>query len=211
MLIFSTLTLEITATSKTPYGYYYTPTDIASSVRSDHTQALRRPGASDADDDGSHHDVKSVPVGRNRQQLPDDPTLLATVIPWGTIQWLFFKAHLYRSETEYLLVGDESVVTKIGKTTYGLDRFSSSIFGRPVSGLAFLAFLLVSIKERKSYPLLVEQVVRSDEEKARIRQEKAAKAAGKGTGAKKKKSRAGLKAAPIRVSVRLAGTKSCIG
>jgi hypothetical protein len=112
-----------------------------------------------------------------------------TVIPWGTILWLFFKAHLYQSGTEYLLVGDESVVTKAGKTTHGLDRFFSSIFGRPVPGLAFLTFSLVSIKERKSYPLLVEQVVRSDEEKARIQQEKAAKVARKCTGSKKKKKR----------------------
>ena len=110
-----------------------------------------------------------------------------TMIPWGTVLWLFFKAHLYRSDTEYLLVGDESVVTKAGKTTHGLDRFFSSIFGRPIPGLAFLAFSLVSIKERKSYPLLVEQVVRSDEEKARIQQEKAAKVARKRTQSKKKK------------------------
>ena len=38
-----------------------------------------------------------------------------TVIPWGTTLWLFFKAHLYRSGAEYLLVGDESVITKAGK------------------------------------------------------------------------------------------------
>jgi len=119
-----------------------------------------------------------------------------TVIPWGTILWLFFKAHLYRSDTEYLLVGDESVVTKAGKITHGLDRFFSSIFGRPVPGLAFLAFSLVSIKERKSYPLWVEQVVRSEEEKARIRQEKAAKAARKRTGSKKKKKPGRPKGSP---------------
>ena len=35
-----------------------------------------------------------------------------TAIPWGMTLWLFFKAHLYRSGAEYLLVGDESVVTK---------------------------------------------------------------------------------------------------
>ena len=54
-------------------------------------------------------------------------------------------------------------------------------------GLAFLAFSLVSIKERKSYPLLVEQVVRSDEEKARIRREKAAQVSRKDTRSKKKR------------------------
>jgi|TARA_B110000263_G_scaffold206066_1_gene186925 putative transposase len=109
-----------------------------------------------------------------------------TTIPWGTTLWLFFKAHLYQSGTDYLLVGDESVVTKAGKTTHGLDRFFSSLFGKPVPGLAFLAFSLVSIKERKSYPLLVEQVVRSDEEKARIQQQKAAQASQKRTASKKK-------------------------
>ena len=62
-----------------------------------------------------------------------------TPIPWGTALWLFFKAHLYRSGAEYLLVGDESVITKAGKMTHGLDRFFSS----PVPGLAFLAFSLV--------------------------------------------------------------------
>jgi putative transposase len=109
-----------------------------------------------------------------------------TTIPWGTTLWLFFKAHLYQPGMDYLLVGDESVVTKAGKTTHGLDRFFSSLFGKPVPGLAFLTFSLVSVQQRKSFPLLVEQVVRSDEEKARIRQEKAAKASRKRTGAKKK-------------------------
>ena len=110
-----------------------------------------------------------------------------TTIPWGTALWLFFKAHLYRSGAEYLLVGDESVITKAGKMTHGLDRFFSSLFGKPVPGLAFLAFSLVSVEERKSYPLLVEQVVRSEEEKARIQQQKACKASQKRTASKKKR------------------------
>jgi len=83
------------------------------------------------------------------------------------------------------VVGDESVVTKAGKLTYGLDRFFSSIFGKPVRGLAFFTFSLVSVTERQSYPLLVEQVVRSAEEKAAARQKKAKKAPQKGKSAKK--------------------------
>jgi len=119
-----------------------------------------------------------------------------TTIPWGMTLWLFFKAHLYRSGTDYLLVGDESVVTKAGKTTHGLDRFFSSLFGKPVPGLAFLTFSLVSVQERKSYPLLVEQVVRSDEEKARIRQQKAAQASRQRTGSKKKRKPGRPKGSP---------------
>lgn len=99
-----------------------------------------------------------------------------TVIPWEQVLWLIFSRYLYRPGGEYVLVGDESVVTKAGKTTYGLERFFSSIFGKPVRGLAFFTFALVSVGERKSYPLLVEQVVRSEEEQAATKQKKAAKA-----------------------------------
>lgn len=99
-----------------------------------------------------------------------------SVIPWGMVLWLFFKAHLYQPGTEYLLVGDESVVTKAGKQTHGLDRFFSSIFNRPVAGLAFFALSLVSRQERKSYPLLVEQVIRSEAEKAATAEKKTNKA-----------------------------------
>src|SRR6059058_776335 len=45
------------------------------------------------------------------------------VIPWGMVLWLFFAAYLLHEENEYLLVGDESVVSKAGKQSYGLDRF----------------------------------------------------------------------------------------
>ena len=136
-----------------------------------------------------------------------------TTIPWGMTLWLFFKAHLYQSGTDYLLVGDESVVTKAGKTTHGLDRFFSCLFGKPVPGLAvlaFLAFSLVSIKERKSYPLLVEQVVRSDEEKASIRREKAAQVSRKDTRSKKKRKPGRPKDSTNKTNVSSTGSKSCI-
>ena len=89
-----------------------------------------------------------------------------TVIPWATLFWLFFEHHLYRSEEVYLLAGDECVVTKSGKHTHGLDRFFSSLYGKVVPGLEFFALSLVSLSERRSYPIMVEQVVRTEEEKA---------------------------------------------
>ena len=89
-----------------------------------------------------------------------------TVIPWAAVFWLFFQHHLYRSEDVYLLAGDECVVTKSGKQTHGLDRFFSSLYGKPVPSLAFFALSLVSLSERRSYPVMVEQVVRTEEEKA---------------------------------------------
>jgi hypothetical protein len=63
-------------------------------------------------------------------------------------------------------VGDEVVATKAGKHTHGLDRFFASLDGKPVPGLAFFALSLVSTEQRRSFPIRVEQVVRSAAEKA---------------------------------------------
>jgi putative transposase len=90
----------------------------------------------------------------------------STVIPWATLLWVFFRQHVYRPEEVYLLAGDEVVATKAGKHTHGLDRFFASLYGKPVPGLAFFTLSLVSPQERRSLPLRVEQVVRSDAEKA---------------------------------------------
>src|SRR6266581_610610 len=90
----------------------------------------------------------------------------STVLPWATLFWGFFRQHVYRPEEVSLLAGDEVVATKAGKHTHGLDRFFSSLYGKPVPGLAFFALSFVSIQARRSFPLRVAQVVRSDAEKA---------------------------------------------
>ncbi len=90
-----------------------------------------------------------------------------TVLPWAQMLWLFFRAYLYEQEHEYILAGDESVLTKTGKKTYGIDRFFSSIFGKPVRGLALFALALIDVNEGCSTPILVEQVIKSEEEKTK--------------------------------------------
>src|SRR5436309_2891616 len=90
----------------------------------------------------------------------------ATVIPWGILFWVFFRQHVYCPDDVYLAAGDEVIVTKAGKCTHGLDRFFASLYGKPVPGLAFFTLSLVSVQKRRSFPLRVEQVVRSDAEKA---------------------------------------------
>jgi len=87
-------------------------------------------------------------------------------LPWAMLFWVFFRQHVHRADDVYLLAGDEVVVTKAGKHTHGLDRFFASLYGKPVPGLAFFTLSLVSTQERRSFPLRVEQVVRSDAEKA---------------------------------------------
>lgn len=89
-----------------------------------------------------------------------------TVIPWGIVFWAFFRHHLFDPQDHYLLGGDECVVTKAGKKTYGLDRFFSSLYGKPVPGLSFFVLSFISTRKRRSYPMRVEQMVRSEAEKA---------------------------------------------
>jgi putative transposase len=79
---------------------------------------------------------------------------------------VFFRQYIYSPGEVYLLVGDEVVATKAGQHTHGLDRFFASLYGKPVPGLAFFTLSLVSLQQRRAFPLRVEQVVRSEAEKA---------------------------------------------
>jgi len=87
-----------------------------------------------------------------------------TSVNWGKVQWLLIRHHLLDQDDVILMGGDEVVVTKSGKTTHGLDRFFSSLYGKRVPGLCFLSLSLVSVKRRTSYPVLMEQLDKKDAE-----------------------------------------------
>ena len=53
----------------------------------------------------------------------------------------------------------EVVVTKSGKKTYGVERFFSSLSGKSVSGLSFFALSKVSVQQRHSFPVRLEQTL----------------------------------------------------
>lgn len=95
--------------------------------------------------------------------------LFAKTLPWASMSWLFVRHHLLQAEQEYVLAGDETIVTKAGKKSFGLDRFFSSLYGKAVPGLAFFALSLVSVSERRSYPLMIEQRQRTAAEKQQAR------------------------------------------
>jgi putative transposase len=90
----------------------------------------------------------------------------ATVLPWPRLFWAFFRQHLWNQNDVYLLAGDEVVVTKAGQETYGLDKFFSSLQNQPIKGLSFFTLSLVSVKERHSFPIQIEQVIKRDVEKS---------------------------------------------
>lgn len=95
--------------------------------------------------------------------------LFHTALPWDSLFWLFFRTHLLRVGQVYLLGGDETVVTKAGKHTPGLDRFFAGLYGKPVPGLAFFTLSLISTTDRKSFPIAIDQVLRTPEERAASR------------------------------------------
>lgn len=108
----------------------------------------------------------------------------SSVIPWTQGMWLFIRQHLLDPDEVYILVGDEVVVTKAGQHTYGVDRFFSGVQRQTVPGLAFFALALVGTRQRRAFPLQLQQVVRTEAEKEAARQRTAAKKQPKSTPAR---------------------------
>jgi putative transposase len=81
-----------------------------------------------------------------------------TGVNWCQLNWLLIRHHLWDADDVALMSGDHVVVTKSGKTTHGLDRFFSSLYGKAVPGLCFLSLSLLRAKRRISYPVVTEQV-----------------------------------------------------
>jgi putative transposase len=101
--------------------------------------------------------------------------LFSTVLPWALLFWVFFRQHGHCPTAIYFVAGDAVIVTKAGKHTHGLDRFFASLYGKPGPGLAFFTLSLVSVQKRRSFPMRIEQGVRSDAEKAASKAKAAAK------------------------------------
>ena len=80
-----------------------------------------------------------------------------TPLDWATILWTMVQVYLLKPDGEYLLAGDEVVISKAGKTTHGRGRFYSSLAQRPINSVSFMAVALIDVQARQAYPLQVEQ------------------------------------------------------
>jgi putative transposase len=49
----------------------------------------------------------------------------ATKLAWTSLKVKFFATHLFNPAAEYILVGDETIVSKAGNATHGVGRFYS--------------------------------------------------------------------------------------
>jgi hypothetical protein len=80
-----------------------------------------------------------------------------TPLDWATVLWAVVRQHLVKADGVYLLAGDDVVISKAGRHTHGVGRFYSSLAGRPIPSLSFLAVSLIDVAARRSYPLQVAQ------------------------------------------------------
>ena len=69
------------------------------------------------------------------------------------------KASCGNSSSVVLVAGDATTVTKSGNKTFGPGRFFSSVCSRPVPGVAFRSLSLLDVENRKSWPILTEQIL----------------------------------------------------
>jgi putative transposase len=80
-----------------------------------------------------------------------------TPVDWAIMLWTVIQVYLLNPEGEYLLAGDEVVISKAGDATHGGGRFYSSLAQRPINSVSFMAVSLIDVQARRSYPLQVEQ------------------------------------------------------
>lgn len=117
--------------------------------------------------------------------------LYHTPMVWLQIQWMLFISLLRRTDREYIAAGDEVVLGKAGRTTYGLGRFFSSLQNRAIPGLSFFVFSLLDVQERQSYPIQVVQMIKEPKQAKKKKKEKETQAnkrpLGRPKGSKSKK------------------------
>lgn len=80
-----------------------------------------------------------------------------TSLDWAAMLWVVVRIHLLDPKGDYLLGGDEVVISKAGKATHGRGRFYSSLAQRPINSVSFMVVSLIDVQARRSYPLQAEQ------------------------------------------------------
>ena len=81
-----------------------------------------------------------------------------TKIDRAKVRRVFIRTHLREDSGEILLTGDEVVTPKAGKKTYGLGRFFSSVYNKPIPGMCHLQLSLTPVEEERAYPLITQQI-----------------------------------------------------
>jgi len=86
-----------------------------------------------------------------------------TKFDWLKINWVIIKTYLKKKNT-FILGGDEVVVTKSGKKTFGIDRFFHSTQNQVVKGISFLNISLIDVDTGKAWNILMKQITKENKE-----------------------------------------------
>ncbi len=131
----------------------------------------------------------AVSLDRERRQLPNHPAFFLHGHTLGAgILGLLLVSICWISKTPTCWPAMSVWSRKQVKQTHGLDYFFSGLLKKAVPGLSFFTLALISVKQRRSYPVCMEQTVRTEEEKAASQAKKQAKKA-KPEGSKRKLGR----------------------
>lgn len=110
-------------------------------------------------------------------------------IPWRVLNWAVAKPFLKPYAEDIIIAGDATTVTKSGKKTFGLGRFFSSIYSRAVPGIAFQTLSLLNTETRKSWPILIEQILPKPKQKKSTCPKKKKRGKGRPKGSKNQNQR----------------------
>ena len=90
---------------------------------------------------------------------------------WKKLNWQLVKSIVQNNDDGvFLIAGDATTVTKSGKDTFGVNRFYSSLFNRPVPAISFQALSLIDTQNRQSWPLIFEQIIKPPKKNCKSRQ-----------------------------------------
>lgn len=128
------------------------PVSVEQDDATNETHHLRCAVYSGSNDDVEHRALERAGGSyRTVQRWYDTP------LDWAMILWVMVRVYWLKPDGEYVLAGDEVVLSKAGDKTHGRGRFYSSLAQRPINSVSFMAVSLIDVQARQSYPLQVEQ------------------------------------------------------
>ena len=134
------------------------------------------------------------------------------MIDWKSLNFTLLRSKVKDTDV-VILAGDVTTVTKSGKLTFGLGKFFSSIYSKPVKGIAFQCLSVINVTDKKSWPLMSEQFTPSPKVDAKEKlKDKVKKKPGRPKGsASKNKKNPKLNDEMTQVKSMIMSTKSLIG
>ncbi|MCK5679047.1 MAG: transposase [Flavobacteriaceae bacterium] len=112
--------------------------------------------------------------------------LFSENIDWFKLRIKLFESYLFSKDDTYAIAADECVEGKSGKSTFGIDKFFSSISSKVIPSISFLHFSFLSVNNNDSYSICAEQIVKKEKVNSKNKLKKKKKKQGRPKGSKNK-------------------------